>query len=330
MRVRILGHFAYWYRQRHRQDHRQGQWSGKLDRRGEWNMLRKLAGAFQRIGMLFLFIYLAFSRMAYIYYSYDTWWPVVSNISTYKFIFNKIRDAPFNLWNNLAWSFTFGLAFYSTVWDWSTMLIVTFICFMALKALSILWRLWMAVTSFYWWLKAIYLFILGDKSWWRPLPKEVFERKRARRAVRKLYPGLSQKKSLTFAQMYQPPTHEDNSFRSAIQQQRYTSHFQPIQQPMIMQSLRTWILHIWNEHHMAPRRNEINLILLSLFLMIGYRIVVFALYCVQKIPSKWILLPIRLPAHCFLWIWSKLVDMISWPFIKKKPPDLPEYIFVSA
>jgi hypothetical protein len=165
-----------------------------------------------------------------------------------------------------------------------------------------LWRLWMIVTSFYWWLKAIYLFILGDKSWRRPLPKEVLERKRARRAVRKLYPGLSRKKSLTLAQMYQPPTHEDNSFRSAIKHRRYTSHFQPIQQPMIMQSLRSWILHIWNQHQTAPRRNEINLILLSLLLMVGYRIVVFTLYCAQKIPSKWILMPIRLPAHCFLWI----------------------------
>ena len=169
--------------------------------------------------------------MAHIYYSYDTWWPVVSNISTYKFIFNKIRDASFNLWNNLAWSFTVSSVFLSAFFDWSTMLIVTFICFTALKGISILWRLWMIVTSFYWWLKAIYLFILGDKSWHRPLRKEIIERKRARRAVKKLFPGLSRKKSLTSAQMYQPPTHEENSFQAAIQQQWYTSHFQPIRQP---------------------------------------------------------------------------------------------------
>jgi hypothetical protein len=56
----------------------------------------------------------------------------------------------------------------------------------------------MIVTLLYWWLKAIYLFILSCKSWWQPLPNEVLERKRERRAVRKLFPGISQKKSLTF------------------------------------------------------------------------------------------------------------------------------------
>jgi hypothetical protein len=64
--------------------------------------------------------------------------------------------------------------------------------------------------------------------------------------------------------------------------------------------------------------------------MIGYRIVVFSLYCGQKIPLKCILLPIRLPAHCFLRIWKKLVDFVAWPFIKKKPPDSPEYAFVNT
>jgi hypothetical protein len=235
--------------------------------------------------------------MVHICHSYDTWWPVISNISTYKFINRKIRYAPFNLWNNLAWSFTFGSALSSALWDWSFILIVTFVCFSALKGILILWHLWMVVTSFYWWLKAISLFILGDKSWRRPLPKEVIERKRVMRAVRKLFPGLSRKKSLTLAQMYQPPTHEDNSFCAAIQQRRYTSHFQPIQQPMIMQAIRKWILHIWNDHYTAPRCNEINLIL-----MIGYRIVVFSMHPIPYYTAS-SLLPLdmeQFSRHCCL------------------------------
>lgn len=96
-------------------------------------MPRKLAGAFHCLGMLLLFIYLVFSRMMHICHSYDTWWPVISNISTYKFINRKIRYAPFNLWNNLTWSFTFGSALSSALWDWSFMLIVTFVCFLALE-----------------------------------------------------------------------------------------------------------------------------------------------------------------------------------------------------
>jgi hypothetical protein len=99
----------------------QGQRPGKLSARE-----RELAGAFHRLGMQPLLF---------------TWcspkWrisvPVISNISMYKFIYRKIQDAPFNLWNNLAWSFTFGSVLSSALWDWSFMLIVTFVCFLALE-----------------------------------------------------------------------------------------------------------------------------------------------------------------------------------------------------
>lgn len=50
----------------------------------------------------------------------------------------------------------------------------------------------------------------------------------------------------------------------------------------------------------------------------------------SEIPWKCILFPITLPAHCFLWIWNKLVDTVAWPFIKKKPPDSPEHAFVNS
>jgi hypothetical protein len=64
--------------------------------------------------------------------------------------------------------------------------------------------------------------------------------------------------------------------------------------------------------------------------MIGKRIVVFSIYCGQKIPWKCIIFPIALPALCFLWIWNKLVDIVAWPFMKKKPPDSPEYAFINS
>ena len=160
-------------------------------RPGERNTLRKIAGVIHYFGALLLYLLLAFSRMAQILYSYDTWWPVVSNISIYKYTFNKIQDAPFNLLRNLTWFYVSGMAFYSAFWDYIVMTGITLVYLILLTGISTLWRLWFVSTFFYWWLKALYLFTLGDKSWRRPIPMEAFERKRPRRALRKLHPGIS-------------------------------------------------------------------------------------------------------------------------------------------
>lgn len=156
--------------------------------------------------------------MAHICYSYESWWSTISNISTYQFIWNKIRNAPFNLWRNLSWGYISSSAFYSAVCDYIIMTGMTVVYFALLKGASLIWQLWMIVTSFYWWIKAIYLFTLGDKSWRRPIPREAILRKRPRRALRKMHPGVSRTKLCQLAQIYQPPTHEENSFRASIQQ----------------------------------------------------------------------------------------------------------------
>jgi hypothetical protein len=47
-------------------------------------------------------------------------------------------------------------------------------------------------------------------------------------------------------------------------------------------------------------------------------------FCFQKLPWKYIFFPIILPAHCFLWIWRLLVNLLAWLFVKM-PPNLPDY-----
>jgi len=143
-------------------------------------MLRKIAEVIHYLGASLLYLLLAFSWMAQILYSYDKWWPVVSNILTYKYIFNQIQEAPFNLWRNSTWLYISGAAFYSAFWDYIVMTGAALFYFILLTGISTLWQLWLIVMSFYWWLKAIYLFTLGDTSWRRPIPMEAFNRKRPR------------------------------------------------------------------------------------------------------------------------------------------------------
>jgi len=131
-------------------------------------MLHKIAEVIHCCGALLLYLLLAFSQMAQILYSYDTCWPVVSNISIYKYTFIKIQYAPFNLLRNLTWFYTSGMAFYPAFWDYIVMTGMTLVYFILLTGISTLWQLWLIAMSFYWWLKALYLFTLGDKPWRRP------------------------------------------------------------------------------------------------------------------------------------------------------------------
>lgn len=71
--------------------------------------------------------------MVQLLYSYDNRWLIVSNISTYKYIFDKIQDAPVNLWNNLTWLYISSSAFYAAFWDYLFMSGITLIYFTALK-----------------------------------------------------------------------------------------------------------------------------------------------------------------------------------------------------
>jgi len=251
--------------------------------------------------------------MAQILYSYDTWWPVVSNISTYKYTFNKIQDAPLNLLRNLTLFYTSGMAFYSAFWDYIVMTGITLVYLILLTGISALWRLWFVAKSFYWWLKALYLFTLGDKPWRWPIPMEAFEWKQPRRALRKLHPGISRTKLCQLAQLYQPSTHEQNSFQASIQQRRYTKHFRFMQEPAIIQHLWNMILHIWDDNPTAPQWNELNLILLSLVLMLGNQVVIFTIFCFRRIPVNIVLLLIKLP----MWTLTRLVDVVASPFIEK-------------
>lgn len=146
--------------------------------RGEYTV--KIMRCVHYLGVSLLYILLAVSQMVHIGYSYESWWPTISNISTYQFIWGKIQNAPFTLWWNLSWFYISGSAFYSALWDYIIMTGMTIIYFTLLKGSSLIWQFWMIVTSFYWWIKAIYLFMLGNKTWHHPIPMEPTEQKHPR------------------------------------------------------------------------------------------------------------------------------------------------------
>jgi len=123
--------------------------------------------------------------------------------------------------------------------------------------------------------------------------------------------------------------HGQNSFQASLQQRRFTEHFRPFQEPSIIRYLRNRIVHIWNDDPAAPRRNELNLILISLMLMIGSRIIMFLSFYLQAVTKKLSVFPIKCFAYSFISIWNNLVDTLSCPFIKTVTV-LPDYIWVNT
>jgi hypothetical protein len=207
--------------------------AGKLiARQKDRNSLHKIAGFCRLIGGILLFFCVAFFRMAHYVNSSDTWWQIVSNPRTYTIIQNKVRTAPSNLWNNLAWFLVQGKTFLSVICDYLSVVGISTVYISGILGCNLLWQLWISFVSFYWWLKAIALYT-SDRSFWKASPPYVFVRKRPRRAVRKLYPGLQRRKVMSISDYFHPPSHEQNKFISALRLRRWTSQFQQFEQPVL-------------------------------------------------------------------------------------------------
>ena len=160
------------------------------------NSLCSKIGRFIRYtGDIFLFICMAFFRMALTFYSHETLWNIVSQRQTYVTIGCALRAIPVNLW------FNFGRLLRHVHWfsDYLSAVTITVVYFMLLQASIFLWNLWKGGVSFYWWLKAISAFL--KDGWPSRFPRNLERtvRSRPRRALRKLYPGLSRRKILALS-----------------------------------------------------------------------------------------------------------------------------------
>jgi len=118
--------------------------------------------------------------------------------------------------------------------------------------------------------------------------------------------------------IYYPSSYEQNSFESYVRSQAWASHFQVFHEPFFVKHCKDVIRHIWTESRSAIIFEEVNTILLSLALILGFRIHSFVRHAIDNITSIWLLRLAKSLARCFLWIWNNTIDILV-QFWKQNP-----------
>eukprot|EP00956_Cyclotella_meneghiniana_P036772 scaffold130371_cov40-Cyclotella_meneghiniana.AAC.4 len=218
---------------------------------------------------------------------------------------------------NLLWLQSDGYFYYSMILEYIFAVTVSSSYVILLKGAALLWKLWIVEVSFYWWLLAFYKY-LTDQPY---VPFEWFERKRPRRAVRKLFPGFSRKYVMSIHPAWIPPTHTQNAFRAAIKNGRWTSHMHSLPEAPKFCSLRDYDQWLWSDYCSAPIFEEINIMMTSLFMMTLYRLYILLLLLVQRRDFLGILRLIvrysRIPFRFFFGAFDRASSYIASLFMYK-------------